>query len=893
MNDDIVEALSKARWNETIEVTVDQVNNDSDEDDDDGRQAPTPAPSRQRHRILLAASLDTTNGGIQWNEVRGVDSRGEGDDGDREDEFIHRYLQTKKWMFPMLNDNTRNEMYQTAIERASADVIRRFVGVDTHDDQDIQENDSNIDRNMTSNFLRCLDIGSGTGLLAMLSARSLQKCWEDEISKNKNDYLVNVEREEQQHRRQQRQRRVHVKSLEMSSPMAKLAHKIVKQNGFHFGHDGDNLDHEKSTDEECRKLSSKIHRKVEASVNIVEGHSCDVPEPITQEKRFHLCTSELLESGLLGEGWLPAMRDAWERHLHPSAVVVPQRAKIYVQVIADCGDNNDGNSDDDGMQKALEDYIEPLTVLGGFPNESSMKLFTSSSDNSIPETAYGMTSPVCQMYFGVDVPFQTENENESWHGMKQLSDPIEVAVFDVTSKETIPTPELHSSSTDFICTDSGKAKGVIFWWDLELYDDLIYSTRPGAQPFQDHWHPCLFLFPTNRVVNVEKGQPALIRTKHDDKSISFAVHCKTYHDAGVETSSKRPRLSSESQANGINFSSIASPQRCLQLNCVDRLTLLRNAIGAVLDRIGKDKAHVLDVSDFSLCGIMAALLGARYVTSLESSTGSNALATASACLARLGNNLSLAGSEEHGNDNQNQFQIIQCYPEQVTLEALVGGQPANIVVAEPFYTMLEGWTQVDALNLFYTLRGLRQRRALTEDVVCVPRRVKIMAQAFDFPNLGNAYKPCDTMVCGFHHEILNQYWSLDKRCISQSVWNTCSSRQRKPLTEPVVIATLDYQQNETNLPSHTSIKYNKVGTCHIIVSWVDYELPTYTSDIGEDDIDVKNRQQEMMSTTTLSTNTMLYNQSIYVLPEPVVVTEADIQNGLTIDMCHVFSPSNH
>jgi len=49
--------------------------------------------------------------------------------------------------------------------------------------------------------------------------------------------------------------------------------------------------------------------------------------------KANVCISELLESGLLGEGILPVIRDALERHLENDAVVVPQRARVYAQVL--------------------------------------------------------------------------------------------------------------------------------------------------------------------------------------------------------------------------------------------------------------------------------------------------------------------------------------------------------------------------------------------------------------------------------------------------------------------------------------------------------------------------------------------------------------------------------
>ena len=52
----------------------------------------------------------------------------------------------------MLNDDRRNKLYETAIQRASLEVAKRFP---------------------TASTIQTLDIGSGTGLLAMLSEKYL------------------------------------------------------------------------------------------------------------------------------------------------------------------------------------------------------------------------------------------------------------------------------------------------------------------------------------------------------------------------------------------------------------------------------------------------------------------------------------------------------------------------------------------------------------------------------------------------------------------------------------------------------------------------------------------------------------------------------------------------
>ena len=124
----------------------------------------------------------------------------------------------------------------------------------------------------------------------------------------------------------------------MSSSMASLAKKTIASNGFDKSNSNTN--------------SSSV------TIDIVEGHSCEV-SPYHDNTKATLCTSELLESGLLGEGWLPAMRDAHERHLdNENAIVIPQRARVYARVV-----EGEGVSNYWGPYKILKCNDHSLTTI--------------------------------------------------------------------------------------------------------------------------------------------------------------------------------------------------------------------------------------------------------------------------------------------------------------------------------------------------------------------------------------------------------------------------------------------------------------------------------------------------------------------------------------------------
>ena len=249
------DALKSAKYNEAVILTV-----TPDPFDEQSQSSPK---VEERREIVLVPKLDSNNGGVIWKDALASKSSSEIDIG------ISRHIRTKKWVMPMLNDDNRNKLYDKSIRRACEVAIENIL---------VRKNESKDEKQI----LVVLDIGSGTGLLAMMAAKHSLN-----IAKNYHT-LESVD-----------QIQVEITSVEMASAMARLASKTISNNGL-----GDNI-------------------------HLVEAHSSD--ESFTpfahSSSKAHLCTSELLESGLLGEGIIPAMRDAWNRHLCKGAIVIPQKDK--------------------------------------------------------------------------------------------------------------------------------------------------------------------------------------------------------------------------------------------------------------------------------------------------------------------------------------------------------------------------------------------------------------------------------------------------------------------------------------------------------------------------------------------------------------------------------------
>ncbi len=148
--------------------------------------------------------------------------------------------QLPAWHWPMLADESRNQAYRQAIERA-------------------------VDGTSV-----VLDIGTGSGLLAMMAARAGAK---------------------------------RVVACEISPVLAEVAREVVRSNGL-----ADRV--------------AVINRK---STALRVGE--DLEEPA------NLLVSEIVDVGLLGEGVLPSMRHALEHLAVPGARVIPRGATVYARLV--------------------------------------------------------------------------------------------------------------------------------------------------------------------------------------------------------------------------------------------------------------------------------------------------------------------------------------------------------------------------------------------------------------------------------------------------------------------------------------------------------------------------------------------------------------------------------
>lgn len=144
------------------------------------------------------------------------------------------------WHLPMLADTARNEAFSAAIEKA----VRPGMTV--------------------------LDIGTGSGLLALMAARAGA---------------------------------AKVIACEAHPQIADAAATIVARNGF------------------------------AERITVIARRSTELDPEKDLPRRADLLVSEILDAGLIGEGMLPTSRDALRRLVRPGAQVIPAAAQVLAQVV--------------------------------------------------------------------------------------------------------------------------------------------------------------------------------------------------------------------------------------------------------------------------------------------------------------------------------------------------------------------------------------------------------------------------------------------------------------------------------------------------------------------------------------------------------------------------------
>ena len=282
-----------------------------------------------------------------------------------------------RWHFEMLNDEERN----SAFERALSKAITPSTTV--------------------------LDIGSGSGLLAMMAARAGAK---------------------------------ETISCEMITPIAELAQYTVASNGY-----GD-------------------------KVIILDKKSTDMRIGVDMMKKADLLVTETVDCGLLGEGIIPTIIHARENLLKEDARIIPKTATVIATVV-------------ESKQLRSLNYANKAA---GFD-----------------------VSPINQYATAGYFPVRSGAFN-----YVLLAEPFEVFRFDFTQGVIASDSKLISVPVK----REGVCHAILFWFDMQLDDDISISNRPGSLT---HWEQALQCL--DRDVRARAGATLTVCAEHDCSTISFKV----------------------------------------------------------------------------------------------------------------------------------------------------------------------------------------------------------------------------------------------------------------------------------------------------------------------------------------------------------------------------------
>ncbi|UIZ21778.1 hypothetical protein KXD40_008768 [Peronospora effusa] len=489
-------------------------------------------------------------------------------------------------------------------------------------------------------------------------------------------------------------------------------------------------------------------------------------------RRADMLVSELFDSVLLGEAVLPTLRHAMQHLLVPNATIVPERATVFAQVI-----------ESESIFHFNSFQVPQTQHEMGSIAQSEVKIARS-------DTAWQCKGgkPALPVHFRA-------LEKDS----KVLTKPTKVLSFDFT-KPTTGAVEYQETVVDVV--KAGTVQAVLMWWEVSFDTDnsVVYSTKPDAQNWQDHW--VQVVFPLVENIQARPNEKLLVRAHHDDLHIWFDVE-----GALENESSKTPKCSvlSEKPPCICGMHLICNAERISMLTDTARREAYTASFSSTIAELTKDTTlhsiSCLDISDGSMCALLAAThKQISSVTSIESKEVSARIFDQ--ILTYNAANVEVLNSGVKG-----------LLPEHLHGEPL----SVNLLVGEPFYYSMQNLPLWQAFNFW--LRRSAVSGLLHPNARVLPARARILAQAVRFDHLHECFGAVGN-VSGYDHSCFDQF---QDEYYTRNFPFPVYMYPYEQASDVIELATLDFMQIAHTIASSGNILL-KNSTANAVVVWVEYAL---------------------------------------------------------------------
>lgn len=498
-------------------------------------------------------------------------------------------------------------------------------------------------------------------------------------------------------------------------------------------------------------------------IKIINKHSTDVTVGADgdMKEKANVLITELFDTELIGEGALPSYEHAHRYLVQPGCEAVPHRATVYAQLVE---------------SSALWSWtqLQPIEVEGTtlVPPQAMVQCPGAHAVcdiqlSQVHPGSFRPLGPLCTM-FSVD-----------------FSKPVSSA--------------FESHSSQFVAEADGQAQVILSWWDLHMdpSGSIVCTmapswtyTQPQTAPWRDHWMQSVYFLPEES--RVQTGEQLSLTVCHDDYSLWFGLHTPS-----MQTEAPPPRPGCICQTH-----LIWTRPRFGELNDQQRTKSFVSALQSVL----REDSVCLSISDGSLLPVLAHILGARKVFSLENSRVSK----------QVIEQVLEANSKKGG------VEVLEIRPEQLTSNDLRGEQ-VSVLIGEPYFsTSLLPWHSLFFWYCRTALAGL-----LKPGATILPTSASLHLVAVEFQDLWRIRAPCGTCE-GFDVTPMDEMVqrSLDFRESREAEPHPLWEYPCRALSQSCSAMTFDFTQCVPQQPisSQGSLPLIRSGRCHGVALWMEYHL---------------------------------------------------------------------